>query len=104
VSVNVVQPAGRATEGVEHDVKLLSSLTLESIADAALAELAIARAELEVVLDELNRVAADPTTLMTLPRIFQTWGWRVPASGSLGSFGNSEKHGGGRSGRGMLAR
>jgi hypothetical protein len=41
---------------------------------------------------------------MTLPRIFQSWGWRVPASGSLGSFGNSEKHGGGRSGRGMLAR
>ena len=81
VSVNVVQPAGIGTEGVQHDVKLVSPLTLENIADAAVAERVIPPEELASVLDELYRLAADDTTLMTLPRIVQSWGWRAPSAG-----------------------
>jgi hypothetical protein len=78
VSVNVVQPAAIGRDGFERDVKLVSPLTLENIADAAVAEGVISQDELEEVLDELYRLAGDPTTLITLPRIVQSWGWRVP--------------------------
>jgi SAM-dependent methyltransferase len=78
VSVNVVQPAGLGPDGVGRDVKLVIPLTLENIAEAALDEGVTSPDELEKVLDEVSRLVADATTLMTLPRIVQSWGWRVP--------------------------
>jgi hypothetical protein len=49
---------------------------------ARLGEQVISRDELEEGLDELYWLAADSMTLMTLPRIFQSWGWRAPSARS----------------------
>jgi SAM-dependent methyltransferase len=76
VGVNVVQPAGMSPEGHEGDVKLLSPLTLENIADSAIAEGLATREEIEALLDELYRLASDPTTVLAIPRIVQAWGYR----------------------------
>jgi hypothetical protein len=73
VRVQVVQPAGLRPEGHEGDVKLVSPLTLENIADAALAENLASREEIDATVDELYRLADDATTLMAIPRIVQTW-------------------------------
>ena len=76
VSMNVVQPTGMTPEGHEGDVKLVSPLTLENIADTAIAEGLATREEIEAVLDELYRLASDPTTVLAIPRIVQAWGYR----------------------------
>ena len=75
VHVNVTQPAAIGVQGIERDIKLVGPMTLEQIADAAIAEHLITRDELDAVLDDLYRFAADPTTLMALPRIVQSWGY-----------------------------
>jgi hypothetical protein len=74
--VNVVQPTGMTPEGHEGDVKLVSPLTLENIADSAIAEGLATRDEIEAVLDELYRLASDATTVLAIPRIVQAWGYR----------------------------
>jgi hypothetical protein len=51
-------------------------MTLEQIGDAAVAERLITRDELVEVLDDFYRLAADTTTLMAMPRIVQSWGYR----------------------------
>jgi SAM-dependent methyltransferase len=79
VRVNVVQPTGMTPEGHEHDVKLVSPLTLENIADAAIAEGLATREEINTVLDELYRLASDTTTVLAIPRIIQTWGYHAAA-------------------------
>jgi ubiquinone/menaquinone biosynthesis C-methylase UbiE len=68
IQVNVVQPSG-----LEREVKLISPLTMENIADAVIAE-GLATAE------EIARIAADlyafanrPGTLGSTPRIFEAW-------------------------------
>jgi 2-polyprenyl-3-methyl-5-hydroxy-6-metoxy-1,4-benzoquinol methylase len=76
VHMTVVQPAGMAPDGHEGDVKLVTPLTLENIADAAIAEGLTTRDEIDSLLDELYRLAADTTTVLALPRIVQTWGYR----------------------------
>ena len=76
VRVNVVQPAGMTPEGHERDVKLVSPLTLENIADSAIAEGLATREEVDAVLDELYRLAGDNTTVLSIPRIVQAWGYR----------------------------
>jgi SAM-dependent methyltransferase len=76
VRVNVVQPTGMTPEGHEGDVKLVSPLTLENIADSAMAEGLATRDEIEAVLDELYRLASDATTVLAIPRIVQAWGYR----------------------------
>ena len=58
----------RRAEGA---VKRVSPLTLENIADAAVAEGVAARSELTALTEELHRLAADPHTLMSAPRIVQ---------------------------------
>jgi hypothetical protein len=73
VGVNVVQPAAVSPAGVGGDIKLLSPLTLENIADSAIAERVTTRDEVNAVLHELHRMAADTTTLMAIPRIVQSW-------------------------------
>jgi SAM-dependent methyltransferase len=79
VRVNVVQPAGMTPDGHEGDVKLVTPLTLESIADSSIAEGLATRTEIDAVLDELYRLAFDRTTVLALPRIVQTWGYRGAA-------------------------
>ena len=69
VGVHVVQPAGIAGE-----VKLIAPVTMESIAEPLLAEGLASRAEIEAIVSDLYAYAADPTTLMSLPRIVQAWG------------------------------
>jgi hypothetical protein len=72
VQVLVVQPAG--TDG---EVKLISPLTMEFVAEAILAEGLAERREVERIIAELYEFARDPRTLMSLPRVVQTWGYRT---------------------------
>jgi SAM-dependent methyltransferase len=79
VGVNVVQPAGMTPEGHERDVKLVTPLTLENIADSAIAAELTTREEVDRLVAELYRLADDTTTLLAIPRIVQTWGYRPAA-------------------------
>jgi len=63
-------------EGQEGDVKLVTPLTLENIADSAIAEGLASREEIDSVVAQLYELAADSTTLLAFPRIVQTWGYR----------------------------
>jgi len=70
-SVNIVQPAG-----FDDDVKQIAPVTLEAIADSVVhAGVATAR-EVADTLDELSAFVGRPDTLLSLPRIVQTWGYR----------------------------
>jgi hypothetical protein len=75
VGLGVVQPAGMTREGHEGDVKLVSPLTLENIADAVIAEGLAERAEIDALADQLYRLAGDTTTVLAIPRIVQAWGY-----------------------------
>ena len=75
--MNVVQPAGRQPVGDEGDVKLNAPVTLESIADAILALDIAKRGELDSLVDDLYRLAADGETLISTPRMMQAWGYRA---------------------------
>lgn len=66
LQLNIVQPAHQAGEG-----KQMALLTLRNIADAVVAEQLATPDELEQTLAELAEYTADPTTLISLPRIFQ---------------------------------
>ena len=74
--MNVVQPVGRQPEGYEGDVKLTAPVTLESIADAILALDVAERSEIDSLVDDLYRLAADDETLIGTPRMVQVWGCR----------------------------
>jgi len=69
VGVNVVQPAGLSGE-----VKLLCPLTLEAIADAVLAADLVSVDELNQTVDDLYAFANEQSTLLSVPRIVQSWG------------------------------
>ena len=71
VAMHVVQPAGR-----EGDVKLMSPITVEAIADSVLGAELATHDELDQVVDELYAVARDATTVMSIPRVVQAWGRR----------------------------
>ena len=71
VEVCVVQPIG--TRG---DVKLINALTLENIADAAMADGLATREEIDGLVRDLYAFAADPKTITGLPRVVQSWGRR----------------------------
>jgi ubiquinone/menaquinone biosynthesis C-methylase UbiE len=72
VEMHVVQPAG-----LRGDVKLLTPVTMESIADSILAEGLTDRHEIDRIVAELYEFAHDPGTLMSLPRVVQAWGRRL---------------------------
>ena len=76
VRVNVVQPVGRQPKGYEGDVKLTAPVTLESIAEAILALNVAERSELDSLVDDLYRLAADDETVISTPRMMQAWGYR----------------------------
>jgi SAM-dependent methyltransferase len=68
VNMNVVQPAGLTGE-----VKAISPITLEAIADTVL-EAGLATAdEINRTVDELYAFADAPYTLLSLPRVVQAW-------------------------------
>jgi SAM-dependent methyltransferase len=71
VELNVVQPAHIQGEG-----KLMAPITMSRISDAVMAEGFATEGEVQHILTELNRVAADSETVISLPRIFQVWGKR----------------------------
>jgi ubiquinone/menaquinone biosynthesis C-methylase UbiE len=71
--MHVVQPAS-----LRGEVKLLSAVTMEAIADAVIAAGLATGEEIEGIVDELHRLARDETTVMSTVRIVQAWG-RKPA-------------------------
>jgi SAM-dependent methyltransferase len=71
VELNLIQPAHIHGEG-----KLMAPLTMSRISDALTAEGLATEIEAKQILTELNHVAADSETVISLPRIFQVWGKR----------------------------
>jgi SAM-dependent methyltransferase len=69
VGVSVVQPV--ALEGA---TKLITPLTMENIGDAAVADGLTTKEEVDEIVKALYDYAADPTTLVAVPRIVQSWG------------------------------
>jgi ubiquinone/menaquinone biosynthesis C-methylase UbiE len=72
MELNVIQPAHIHGEG-----KLMAPITMSRISDALTAEGLATEGELQQILTELNHVAADCETVISLPRIFQAWGKRA---------------------------
>jgi SAM-dependent methyltransferase len=72
VQMNVVQPAG-----MEGEVKLTCAITMESIADAVLAEGLASQAEVEATVAALYAFARETRTIVSLPRVVQAWGYRT---------------------------
>jgi ubiquinone/menaquinone biosynthesis C-methylase UbiE len=62
--------------GLTGEAKLIPPLTLARIADAVVAEGVATTDEIAATVAELYELAADPTTLMGMPRVIQTWGAR----------------------------
>jgi ubiquinone/menaquinone biosynthesis C-methylase UbiE len=69
VHLNVVQPTHIEGEG-----KLMASVTMERISGAVISERLAAESGVRQIVEELNEVAADSETIMSLPRVFQVWG------------------------------
>ena len=74
VQMNVVQPAG-----MDGEVKLLTPITMENIADAVMAEGLASRKEIGQIVAALYKFAQDPSTVMSAPRIVEAWGYRPRA-------------------------
>jgi ubiquinone/menaquinone biosynthesis C-methylase UbiE len=72
VHIDVVQQAG-----IEGEVKLLTPLTMEAIADSVVAEGLASRQEIDQVVAELYRFAGDPSTVLSGPRIVEAWATRA---------------------------
>jgi len=72
VELSVIQPAHIHGEG-----KLMAPLTMARISDALIDEGLATEIEAQQILTELNGVAADSETIISLPRIFQVWGKRA---------------------------
>jgi len=70
----LTHPAGLAGE-----VKLVTPITMENIADAVVEAALATRAEVDQTVDELYAFARAPDTLLSCPRIVQTWGRRLAA-------------------------
>jgi ubiquinone/menaquinone biosynthesis C-methylase UbiE len=71
LEVNVVQPCG-----ITGEVKLMAALTMDNIADAVISDALAGRDEVDAVVAELYKVGRDSATVMSVPRIVQTWGLR----------------------------
>jgi ubiquinone/menaquinone biosynthesis C-methylase UbiE len=74
VQMNVVQPAGTAGE-----VKVITPITMENIADAVIGEGLASRTEIDGIVAELYEYARTPGTIGCMPRIVEAWG-RTPAA------------------------
>jgi SAM-dependent methyltransferase len=69
VQMNVVQPAG-----ADGEVKLITPITMENIADAVIAEGLASRAEIDGIVAELYEFARTPGAVGSVPRIVEAWG------------------------------
>jgi len=61
---------------LEREVKLISPLTMENIADAVIAEGLASAEEIEHIVAELYAFADTPGSLGSTPRIFEAWATR----------------------------
>lgn len=71
VQMSVTQPAG-----LDGEVKLLTPLTMENIADAVIAEGLAGRTEIDQIVGELYEYARTPGTIGCGPRVIEAWGQR----------------------------
>ena len=71
IDLTVIQPAHVHGEG-----KMMAPFTMSRISNALTAEGLATVDEVRQILTELNHVAADSETVISLPRIFQVWGKR----------------------------
>jgi hypothetical protein len=71
VKLEVIQPSYRNGPG-----KRIASVTMEHIRESVVGAGFASDAEITGIVDELDRFAGDPRTMMSLPRIFQVWGKR----------------------------
>lgn len=69
VKFNLVQPAFKSGEG-----KLIAAITLEKIRDAVLERGLSSPDKIDAVIAELKKLAQNPDTIISLPRIFQVLG------------------------------
>lgn len=69
VEINVFQPTHLRGEG-----KRMAAITMDRIAGAVISEGLASRAEVEGIVEQLEKAASDPEVVMSLPRMFQTWG------------------------------
>lgn len=72
IGIHVVQPAALAG-----DIKLLSPITLENIAQAVLDAGLATTGDIQRIVEELYEFARDPRTVLSFPRIVQGWGYRA---------------------------
>jgi 2-polyprenyl-3-methyl-5-hydroxy-6-metoxy-1,4-benzoquinol methylase len=72
VQVEVVQPTH-----LDAERKMTASITMQRIASSVIAEGLASEEEIGEIIKGLNDAAADPELLMSVPRIFQTWGSKI---------------------------
>jgi predicted O-methyltransferase YrrM len=68
VQARIAQPLG-----LDGEMKQVSLLTMEAIADAVLAAGLAGREQVDAITAELARMAADPGTLLSIARVVQSW-------------------------------
>lgn len=71
IQIHIVQPVFLSGES-----KLMTSITMENIADAVISDRLATRAEIDEVIQKLREFSKNPKTLISFPRIFQVWGRR----------------------------
>ena len=78
IGVSVAQPTG-----IEGEMKFISAITMENIADTVIGQGLVSREEVNLIVPELYEFAANPASVAGTPRIVQAWGRTaaaVPAS------------------------
>jgi len=71
VQLSVVQHASTGGE-----IKLITPLSMENEAEAVVAEGLASKVEVDRIVSELYKFARDPETVLSGPRIIQTWAYR----------------------------
>ena len=86
--MQVVNPAA-----MEGETKLIAPITMENIADSVLEEGLASAEEIEQIIAELYRFGRDSTTVASLPRVVQSWGYRPPCVTSRPAARRGDKGG-----------
>lgn len=77
IGVSVAQPIG-----IEGEMKAISAITMENIADTVIGQGFVSREEVDTIVRELYEFAANPASVAGTPRIVQAWG-RTPSLRAL---------------------